>query len=93
MDALRKMTIDPARRLEGYVPAMQAKGRLSLGADADIVLFDPESVIDRSTYSNPSLPSDGIQYVLINGIVVVERGELVPNVAPGRAIRAPGTPQ
>jgi dihydroorotase len=87
MDALRKMTIEPAKRLEGYVPAMKTKGRLQLGADADITIFDADTVIDRSTYREPAIPSDGIEYVLINGEVVVDGGELVTDARPGRAIR------
>jgi len=87
-DALRRMTIEPARRLEGYVPAMRKKGRLSVGADADITIFDAEKVIDRSTYVNPQLPSDGIEYVIVNGVLVVDKGKLVPDTRAGRAIRA-----
>ena len=87
MDALRRMTIEPARRLEGHVPAMRTKGRLSVGADADVTIFDAATVIDRSTYINPTLPSEGILYVLVNGEPVVEGGALVPNSRPGRAIR------
>ena len=88
MDALGKMTINPARRMEPYVPAMLAKGRLSVGADADITVFDAASVRDQSTYANPNVPSEGIRYVLVSGVLVVERGELVTGVAPGRAVRA-----
>ena len=87
MEALRKMTIEPARRLAGYVPAMERKGRLSGGADVDITIFDLETVIDRSTYTNPTLPAEGIPYVLVNGVLVVEGGQLVPDTRPGRAIQ------
>jgi len=87
MDALRKMTIDPARRLENYVPMMQAKGRLKVGADADITIFDAATVIDRSTYTEPTTPSDGIKFVFVNGVLVVDDGELVPDAKPGSAIR------
>ncbi len=87
MEALRKMTIEPARRLESYVPAMAGKGRLRAGADADVTVFDPGSVIDRATYTQPTLPSDGIRYVLVNGELVVDAGELVPDTRPGRAVR------
>ena len=88
MDALRKMTIEPARRLEGRVPAMAAKGRLEVGADADITIFDPATVIDRATYEDATIPSSGIPYVIVGGQVVVDRGEVTP-ARPGRAIRAP----
>jgi N-acyl-D-aspartate/D-glutamate deacylase len=87
MDALRRMTIEPARRLQEYVPAMLTKGRLQVGADADITIFDADTVIDRSTYTDPTIPSDGIEFVLVNGVLVVEDGELLPETRPGRAIR------
>ncbi|MDH5399364.1 MAG: amidohydrolase family protein [Cyclobacteriaceae bacterium] len=87
MDALRKMTIDPAGRLEAYVPAMARKGRITAGADADITVFDPEKVIDHATYEEPMLPSGGIPYVIVNGTLVVENGELVAEARPGIAVR------
>jgi dihydroorotase len=89
MEALRKMTLMPAQRLEARVPAMRRKGRLAPGADADITIFDPATVRDQSTYREPTLPPVGIAYVLVNGIPVVARGQAVEGVTPGRAIRAP----
>jgi dihydroorotase len=86
MDALRRMTILPARRLEAFVPAMANKGRLRVGVDADITVFDPATVIDRATYTSPSLPSEGFEYVLVNGVLVIDGGELVEGVRPGQAI-------
>ena len=68
---------------------MREKGRIRVGADADVTIFDAAHVIDRATYREPSLPSDGIRYVLVNGVPVVRMGKLVAGVAPGRAIRAP----
>ena len=88
MDALRKMTIAPARRLEQRVPSMARKGRLQAGADADIVIFDPEQIIDRATYREPTLPPLGFAVVLVNGVVVVRDGRLQAGVHPGRAVRA-----
>jgi N-acyl-D-aspartate/D-glutamate deacylase len=86
MDALSRMTIRPARRLEPFVPAMANKGRIRVGADADITIFDPETVVDRATYDNALLTSEGIEYVLVNGVVVLDGGELVEDVRPGRPI-------
>jgi N-acyl-D-aspartate/D-glutamate deacylase len=89
MEAIRKMTLMPAQRLDARVPAMKQKGRLRVGADADITIFDAARVIDRSTYRQPSLPPIGIQHVLVNGVSVVANGRAVEGVAPGKAIRAP----
>lgn len=64
------MTILPARRLDRRVPALGRKGRLQRGADADITVFDPATVADRSTVVDPGQPSAGIEWVLIGGRVV-----------------------
>ncbi|MDX1429616.1 MAG: amidohydrolase family protein, partial [Rhodothermales bacterium] len=87
MDAVGRMTIEPAKRLEAYVPAMKKKGRLAVGADADLTIFDPETVTDRASYTDPTLPPDGIQHVLVNGESVVESGVLVLDARPGQPIR------
>lgn len=89
MDAIRKMTLMPAQRLEARVPAMRQKGRLEAGADADITIFDAATVMDRSTYRDPSLPPVGIQYVIVNGVSVVANGQAIDGVAPGKPVRAP----
>jgi N-acyl-D-aspartate/D-glutamate deacylase len=88
MEALRRMTIEPARRLERRTPTMTTKGRIRQGADADLTIFDPATVIDRATYEDASIPSAGIPYVVVGGQVVVDRGE-VTSARPGRAVRAP----
>ena len=86
VDALRRMSLEPARRLEARVPSMSDKGRIRVGADADITVFDPASVIDRSTYMDATITSEGIEYVLVNGVLVVDGGELVQGARPGRAV-------
>jgi len=88
MDAVRRMTLDPARRLERRTPAMMNKGRLKVGGDADLTVFDPATVIDRSTYEDATIPSAGIPYVIVGGQTVVDGGN-VTEARPGRAIRAP----
>lgn len=87
MGALRKMSYLPAERLRGAVPAMAAKGRIKVGADADITVFDPEQVIDRATFDNPAQASAGIPHVMVNGVFVVRDGKLVDGVLPGRPVR------
>jgi N-acyl-D-aspartate/D-glutamate deacylase len=83
------MTLMPARRLEGRVPAMKTKGRVRTGADADIVIVDAATVIDRSTYRAPALAPIGIRHVLVNGVAVVTNGRIVDGVTPGQPVRAP----
>jgi N-acyl-D-aspartate/D-glutamate deacylase len=88
MDALGRMTLLPAKRLEQISPRMKHKGRVQVGADADLSLFDPAKVVDRATYSHPTLPSAGIPYVIVGGTPVVERGEIVKTAFPGQGVRS-----
>ena len=88
MTALRKMTLMPAQRLENRAAAFKAKGRIKVGADADITVFDADRVIDKATFEKPLQYSQGIQFVLVNGTPVVSDGKLVAGVLPGRAARA-----
>lgn len=89
MDAVRKMTLMPAQRLEKLAPAFLNKGRIKIGADADITVFDPATVRDRSTYQQPALASVGFRYVLVNGVPVVMDGAVRDKTFPGRDARAP----
>lgn len=86
MDALRKMTLLPAQRLERRAPAMRRKGRVRVGADADLTIFDAGTVMDRATYAEPLLPSDGIPHVLVLGVPVVRDGRLEATRHPGRIV-------
>jgi len=86
MDAIRKMSLMPAQRLEGATLTATKKGRIQVNADADIVVFDPETVSDRATYADPKQPSVGMKYVFVGGTAVVEMGKIVPNVYPGAAL-------
>jgi N-acyl-D-aspartate/D-glutamate deacylase len=82
MEALRKMTLAPAQRL-----GVPGKGRIAVGADADLAVFDAARVTDRATFENPAQYSEGMVYVLVNGVPIVRDGKLVDGVAPGRGLR------
>ena len=88
MDALTKMTLMPAQRLERRVPSMKNKGRIRIGADADLTIFDPQQIIDKSTFQEPAKYSEGIKFVVVNGVLIVKDGQL-QSILPGRPIRAP----
>ncbi|MHB1407608.1 MAG: N-acyl-D-amino-acid deacylase family protein [Desulfitobacteriaceae bacterium] len=85
LEAVRKCTLLPAHRL-----GLHNKGRLKLGCDADIVVFDLNRITDRSNYpgmGQPDTPPEGIDYVIVNGEVVVESEKLQVNILPGKPIR------
>lgn len=90
MDAISKMSYEPALFLEDQVPQMKQRGRVQKGMAADITIFDPETVTDNSTpkIGENSLPSTGIPYVIVNGKVVVD-DSVVQNIPAGVAIRNP----
>jgi hypothetical protein len=86
-EALRKMSLMPAQTLEGFVPQMKKKGRLQEGMDADIVVFDPETIRDVGTYEEPNHPAVGVQSLIVNGELVVQEGSLILDAGPGQPIR------
>jgi N-acyl-D-aspartate/D-glutamate deacylase len=87
-EAIRKMTLMPAERLEKFSPAMKRKGRLTVGADADITVFNANEVIDRATFSEPNQFSKGIVHVLLGGTFAVRNEKIVDGVMAGKPVRA-----
>ena len=90
MEALRKMSLMPAQMLERSTPAAHAKGRLQEGADADVVVFDAQTISDRATFEKPMEPSMGVHFLLVGGTVVIDGGKMVEGVFPGRAVVGSG---
>ncbi|KRA23442.1 hypothetical protein ASD65_02680 [Microbacterium sp. Root61] len=82
---VRKASLLPAQILEGSVPAFRRKGRLEVGSDADIVVFDPARVRERGTVLQPAA-SEGVQHLFVGGTAVVRDGELLVDALPGAAV-------
>jgi N-acyl-D-glutamate deacylase len=66
-EALRKMTLMPAQLIEDFVPQMKNKGRIQTNMDADIVVFDPDTIADVGTYQDPNHPAVGVHWLLVIG--------------------------
>ena len=84
--AIEKMTLLPAKRLEGIAPMMRYKGRIQIGADADITIFNPNIVIDKSTFEKGLEFSEGIEYVMVNGVFALKHGKTVANQFSGQPV-------
>ncbi len=80
-DAIRKMTSLPAQKA-----GLKAKGLIKEGFDADLVIFNPETIIDRATYQEPTLKNEGLNYVIVNGKVAVKDNKYI-GVGSGKVIR------
>ncbi len=89
MEGIRKITLLPAQRVEKPIPRMARKGRLQIGMDADVTVFDPATVQERASYADPAQMSAGISYVIVNGMLVLDAGKIVEGAAPGEWLRHP----
>jgi dihydroorotase/N-acyl-D-amino-acid deacylase len=83
-DAIRKFTALPAQRMR-----LTDRGVLKAGMWADVVVFDPATVRDRATFDNPNQLSEGMEYVLVNGVPVIDQGQMT-KALPGKVLRGPG---
>ncbi len=87
MLALKKCALWPAQRLEKCAPVFKKKGRITVGADADIIIFDAAKIIDNATFTDAARFSSGIKYTLIHGVPVVKDGKFQKDTFPGQAAR------
>lgn len=83
-DAIRKFSALPAQRLR-----LADRGLIKAGMWADVVIFDPATVRDLATFENPNQLSEGMEYVLVNGVPVVDQGKMT-GALPGKVVRGPG---
>jgi N-acyl-D-amino-acid deacylase len=83
-DAIRKFTALPAQRMR-----LTDRGVLKAGMWADVVVFDPATVRDRATFDNPNQLSEGMEYVLVNGVPVIDQGKMT-GALPGKVLCGPG---
>ena len=85
-EAIKKITLMPAERLQEVAPLMRRKGRIQIGAIADITVFDPETIIDTATFEDDLTFSEGVAHVVVDGVPVVRDGALVGDVFPGKPL-------
>src|SRR5579863_7538100 len=83
-DAIRKFSALPAQRMR-----LTDRGVLKAGMWADVVIFDPATIRDHATFDNPNQLSEGMEYVLVNGVPVIDQGKMTGNL-PGKVLRGPG---
>lgn len=80
-EAVSRLTAVPAKQLN-----LKNKGRLNVGADADVVVFDPRLIEDRATFAQPLLPPVGIDYVIVNGVIAAKNSEII-SFDSGKSVR------
>jgi N-acyl-D-amino-acid deacylase len=83
-DAIRKFSALPSQRLR-----LAGRGLLRVGMWADVTIFDPATIRDLATFDNPNQLSEGMDYVLVNGVPVIDQGKMT-GARPGRVLRGPG---
>jgi N-acyl-D-glutamate deacylase len=91
LEGIRKCALIPAEILAASTPAMRSKGRLQLGADADVVVFDFDALTDRAEFSAMNRPSEGVRYLLVCGQPLIVNGILDVAARPGQPVRRPVT--
>jgi dihydroorotase len=84
--AIAKMTLLPAQRLAAIAPSMLHKGRIQVGADADITIFNADKIMDKASFDKGLAFSEGVEFVIVNGTLVLKNGKTVTGVFPGKGV-------
>jgi hypothetical protein len=87
MQAIANSSYVPAKALGQHIPQFNTKGRLQVGMDADITVFDPKTVKANATWDDVAALNDGFHYTLVNGVFILKDGKIVTEVLPGKPIR------
>jgi len=87
LEAIRKVSLIPAQIMEESVPQMKKKGRLQVGCDADIVVFDPDTIQDKATFIAPAQLSVGFRHVVVNGVPIIVDANRIADARPGKPVR------
>jgi len=88
MEAISKCTLIPCKVIESCAPQMRRKGRVQVGCDADLIVFDPEVIGEQATFQKMNLPAAGVMHLLVNGEPVIADGALKTAARPGRPIKS-----
>lgn len=89
MEGIAKCSLIPAQILEASTPAMAAKGRLTVGADADVVVFDYETLSDKAEFTAMNRPAEGVRHLIVSGHPLIADGVLDVDARPGKPVRRP----
>ena len=89
LEGVRKCSLIPAEILSASTPAMRAKGRLQQGADADVVVFDYETLTDKSDFTTMNRPAEGVRHLIVSGTPLITNGILDTAARPGKPVRRP----
>ena len=92
LEGVAKCSLIPAEILAASTPAMRTKGRLAVGADADLVVFDYDRLTDRAEFNAMNRPAEGVRHLVVSGQPVITDGVMDVAARPGRPVRRPVAP-